>query len=295
MLRGQVSRPCGVPRGCFVPVWCLLVCYLVACGSKQAVLVESLPGAGAFPGWVPVGDAQVFDQENLYSLVNGQADSFFAFGFEQVAVGRYKGAGDAMLDVEVWQVATPADAYGLFRANASGVPTTLGNGGDLIDERRLIFWQDRYYVHVRALPRAPEADLRGFSQAVSDALPSGGEPPRLVSRLPVDGLVEDSILFFHQEISIQDQLWLGGENLLGLSPVTAGVLAHYDVAGTSVRLLLIDYPDKDAASSGLAALEGSDVADLVAIAAQEATLGAVVGLVDQDVAWSLLNAALAPE
>jgi hypothetical protein len=278
-----------------MPLWCLLAFYLAACGGRQAALVESLPAAEAFPGWVHVGDAQVFERENLYSLVNGQAESFFAFGFEQVALGRYEGAGGAMLDVEVWQVATPADAYGLFRANASGVQATLGNGGDLVDGRRLIFWQDRYYVHVRALPRAPEADLRGFAQAVSEALPLGGEPPRLVSRLPVDGLVEDSILFFHQEISIQDQLWLGGENLLGLSPATAGVLARYDVAGTSARLLLIEYPERDAASAGLAALEGSDVADLVAAAVREATLGAVVGLVDQEAARSLLDAALAPE
>jgi hypothetical protein len=200
-----------------------------------------------------------------------------------------------MLDVEVWQVATPADAYGLFRANASGVQATLGNEGDLLDGRRLIFWQNRYYVHVRALPQAPESDLRSFAQAVSEALPSGGEPPELVGRLPVAGLAEDSILFFHQEITIQDQLWLGGENLLGLSPASAGVLARYDVAGTSVRLLLIEYPDPDAASAGLAALKGSDVAELAAVAVREAMLGAVVGLVDQDAAWSLLDAALAPE
>jgi hypothetical protein len=159
--------------------------------------------------------------------VDGQAEAFFAYGFEQVAVRRYENAEGAVLRVEVWQLATPADAYGLFTASITGTPAAIGNDGDADPGRRLAFWQDRYTVHVRARQELDDADLWGFGEAVSAALPEGGERPALVDRLPPDGLVERSAIFFHEEISIQSDLWLGGENLLGLGLETDGVLARW--------------------------------------------------------------------
>ena len=70
-------------------------------------------------------------------------------------------------------------------------------------------------VQVRARSELDDAALRGFAQAIAMALPVGGETPALVKRLPPDGLVERSAVFFHEEISIQNKLWLGGENVLG--------------------------------------------------------------------------------
>ena len=217
----------------------------------------------------------MYDRENIYDLVDGQAESFFAYGFEQVAVRDYEDATGVVLSVEIWQLATPADAYGLFTASIAGAPVGIGNDGDQDPGRRLIFWQDRYTVQVRARQELDAAELERFAQEVSTALPSGGERPELVGRLPSNGLVERSALFFHEEISIQDRLWLGGENLLGLSPETDGVLGRYDLGGTVARLLLIEYPDTGAASAGLAALEGSEISSLVVTGARNNLLGEI--------------------
>jgi hypothetical protein len=232
--------------------------------------------------------------------VNGQADAFFAYGFEQVSVQDYENAEGAMVSVEVWQLATPADAYGLFTSSITGMPADIGNGGDTDPGRRLTFWQKRYFVHVRSRGEVDDADLWGFARATSAALPAGGERPALVGRLPSGGLVERSGIFFHEEISIQNELWLGGENLLDLSPETDGVLARYDLDGASVRLLLVQYPDSGAASAGLAALrqaqdialEASQVDGLVTASTGDDLLGAVFGEVDATAAQRLLEKAL---
>jgi hypothetical protein len=211
-----------------------------------------------------------------------------------VAVGNYENMEGVVLRVEVWQLATPADAYGLFTTNISGAPVAVGNDGDADPGRRLAFWQDRYYVQVRALQELPDAELRAFAGAISAALPaaSSGERPPLVGRLPTDGLVERSVIFFRQEISIQDRLWLGGENLLGLGPETDGVLAGYDVGGALAQLLLVQYPAAEAASAGLAALEGNRPGGLVAADARGDLLGAVFGEMDEAAAITLLAEAL---
>lgn len=272
--------------------WLLLALLLAACGGKPTSLADVFPGADAFPDWAPAGAVEVFDRENLYDLVDGQAETFFVYGFEEVAVQSYENAEAGVLRVEVWQLATPADAYGLFTTGIAGMPVAIGNDGDADPGRRLAFWQDRYTVQVRARQELPDADLRGFAEVISTALPSGGERPALVSRLPPDGLVERSVIFFHQEISVQNELWLGGENLLGLGPETDGVLARYDVGGVAAQLLLVQYPNAEAASDGLAALESGQVSDLVTADARDNLLGAVFGEIDETAAGTLLEQAL---
>ena len=224
--------------------------------------------------------------------MDGQAEAFFAYGFEQVTVRSYENKEGVVLSVEVWQLASHSDAYGLFTASISGIPADVGNDGDADPGRRLAWWQDRYYVHVRARQEVPDGDLRGFAELVSTTLPLGGERPALVGRLPTDGLAERSALFFHEEISIQNEVWLGGENLLGLGPEVAGALARYDVGDAVVRLLRVEYPSAELASTGLAALEGSQVSGLVVADVQDNLLGAVFGEADEAAVNTLLAEAL---
>jgi len=273
-------------RRCLPPL--LIALLLAACGGQPSSLASVLPGADDFPDWTPIGEVEVFGREDLYDLVNGQAEAFFAYGFEQVAVRRYESTEGATLYVEVWQLATPADAYGLFTTSIAGTPVPLGNDGDADPGRRIAFWQDRYCVDVYAHQQLSGADLRNLAGAMSARLPSGGERPALLDRLPAEGLVARSTIFFHEEISIQDRLWLGGENLLGLSPQTDGVLAWYEVDGQAVQLLLVQYPGAEAASAGLAGLEGSPVGDLVRTNVHGRLLGAVFGEIDVATAGILL-------
>jgi hypothetical protein len=283
-------------------LWSLAIALLlVGCARAESVsLPEAFPGADAAPGWAPSGDVEIFDNETIFNLVDGLADAFFVYGFEQVAVQNYENAEGAALGIEIWQLATPADAYGLFTASIAGEPADIcpstGSGrcneGDADPGRRLVFWQNRYVVHVRARQAIDDAVLRSSAAAVSAALPEGGERPALVDRLPPEGLIERSAIFFHEEISIQNDLWLGGENLLRLSQETGGVLARYEVGGAVARLLLVQYPDAEAASDGLGALESGQVDALVTADARDNLLGAVFGEIEEAAADELLSRAL---
>lgn len=267
----------------------------VGCGSKPASLTDFLPEASAVSGWTPTGETRVYNHDNLYDMVDGQADAFFVYGFEQVATQRYENAAGAILQVAIWQLATPADAYGLFTSGLAGEPVAIGNEGDADPGRRIAFWQDHYWVQVYGRQQLPDADLQAFAKAIAAALPAGGERPALVSRLPQEGLIERGFIFFHEEISIQNDIWLGGENILGLSAQTNGVLARYDLDGTLAHLLLLQYPEAKAASTGLAALKAGQVEGVVAAGTRDNLLGAVFGQLDQTAANGLLAKALGNE
>lgn len=257
----------------------LILCAIgVACaGGGSDDLARYLPGDDAIPGWTRQGAPRVFARDDLYELVDGQAEAFFAYGLIQAALGRYAGPQGSGLRIELFRLASAADAYGLFSTSISGEPVALGAAGDADPGRRLAFWQERYYVRIQAVQPIADEVLRGFGRAVADALPAGSEPPELVTRLPVEGLQPRSARFFRQEISIQPWLWLGGSNLLGLSQESAGVLADYTLGGSPARLLVVRYPDAAAAAQALQALQGSNIPNLVTAQVREKELAAVFG------------------
>ncbi|MCL4393826.1 MAG: hypothetical protein M1482_03285 [Chloroflexi bacterium] len=257
--------------------------------------VESvLPGAKVVPGWASTGEAKSYDRDNLFSLVDGQADGFFVYGFERVATQRYK-SGTGTIVAEVWQLATPADAFGLFTTDITGQAANIGNDGDSDPGHRLSFWQDRYTVHVSALDTVDDTALWALAKAIAAALPPGGERPALLSSLPNEGLQDRSALFFHQELSIQDAVWLGGENILGLSRDTNGVVARYQVDGQTARLMLVEYPNVDQVAPALAALKSSAVKDLAAADSRDRLLGAVFGKIASSDAAALVSRAIAAQ
>jgi hypothetical protein len=272
--------------------WLLLAWLLAGCGGTQVPSTPPRPTAEVPAGWTRTGETRTFDAENLYDLVDGQAEAFFAYGFQNVAVQTYEGLDGAILQVEIWQLATSDDAYGLFTTYRTGTPLAIGQEGDTDPGRRLDFWQDRRFVRLFALEPIPEADMQALAESIASTLPTGGEPPSLLAYLPQQDLVERSDIFFHQELSIQSYIWLGGENLLSLGMDTEGILARYELDGASAQLLLVRYADAGAASAALEALQTAQIDNLVTARAGGNLLAAVFGSVDGPGATRLVEGAL---
>lgn len=277
-------------------VWVAPVLGGCATAAPAPSSIEALlPGAGAVPGWTPAADVATYDDTTLFELVNGQAEAFFAYNFQRVAVGTYDDAAGVNLRIEVWQLATTDDAYGLFTRNAAGAApdaaaaADIGNDRDADPGRRLAFWQDRYYVQVRAREPVADDQIVAFARRVADALPRGGARPDLVSRLPAEGQVPGSLIFFRREISIQDAVWLGGENVLGLDAESSGALAQYTLEGRPALLIAVQYPDAAAAEAALARLEAAQPGGLVAAETDASLLGAVFGDVSATAARELVR------
>jgi hypothetical protein len=239
------------------------------------VAADVLPAAVA--GWQRDRQVKVYNRDTLYDFMDGAADLYFTYGFEQLAVAHYAHSAGGTLQVEVYRVATDADAYGLYTYNSYGQPITIGVDGELDSGNRLAFWQGRTFVQVMA--RDPVADdvLRAMGAAAASALPQGGRRPSLVDHLPKEGLQPDSVRFFHQKIALDNLLWLGTQDVLGLGADVEGVVARYDLAGQPVDLLLIAYPDTSRAQQAQSGLQAAGLGNLIAGEVKGVALGAVFG------------------
>jgi hypothetical protein len=250
---------------------------------------------GAPFDWQPEETPQTFTKDTLYDLMNGQSDAFFVYGFQQAAVQRFKNEQGAPMIVTIYQVDTPDSAYGLFSANRDPQLVTVGSQGSQAPGRRISFWQERYLVQVVALEEVAQAGLLSAAQAISAALPAGGETPALIKRLPGNGLQQDPWpIFFHEELSIQDRVFLGGENLMGLGADTNGVLGQYTLSGQPVWLMLVEYPDAQRAEKGLAALQSAEMRAFSGGMSSASLLAAVFDAPDPMAVETLLLAALMP-
>jgi hypothetical protein len=243
-------------------------------------------------GWRPEGRLWLYDRETLYDLVDGAADLYFSYGFENVIVQDYVDENGQAAHVEMYTMASDADAYGLYTYHSYGEPVELGIDGERESGYRLAFWQDKTFVQILARDSVDDSALWALGQAVAASLPQGGTRPALVEALPVEGRQPGSARFFRAKIALDNLLWLGTDDLLGLGPDVEGVVARYEIDGQGADLLLVAYPDAERAEQAQAALENSEVEGLVATGLGERRIGAVFGSLPAEAAEALLAAAL---
>lgn len=259
-------------------------------------LTSLMPADGAVAGWSPVGDAQTFDKETLFRYANGGAEFFFLYGFEQMAVRSYAHESGAGMEVEIWRLATSDDAYGLYAQSGVEASIQMENVSDaaLHPGTLLCFWQDRYYVLLRTTQVVSDDSLIAFGEALSSALPVGGSQPDLMTLLPADLEAQEPVIFFREEMAIQDSLFLGGENLLALSQKTRGVLAEYRMSQETIKVILVEYPDAGSAAGAQQALEGGGVKTLLGSRVAASYLAAAFGKAGKAEADQLLGSLSIP-
>jgi hypothetical protein len=262
-------------------------------GGQGPAPQDLLPASGAVAGWERSGEMKVYVPDDLFDYMDGQAELFFVYNFERLAVQEYQRGQEGPIIVEVYQVASPTDAYGLFSFYATGQPMDLGAGGSAEPGRLISFWQGRFYARVFAYGEAEQESLSALARQVAAGMPEEGGLPELVTRLPQENLVPGSARFFHQKLSLDNLIWLGEENILNLSAQTDAVLAVYTYDDAKVQLLVVEYPDAATAEAAHAALEGGGLENLSATGQSARYLVAVFEAPDQAIAQELVQKALA--
>jgi hypothetical protein len=235
---------------------------------------------------------KTYPSASLADLVGDQASLYQSYNVEQVQVEELSGPDGLSVRVETWKAADPASAYGLFTQLCTAKPFQLGNDGCSDGQRLVGFWQEHYAVVLRASAPAATGVLENYARTLQSKLPKGGEKPALVEMAPAQNRGSEALIYFHEEIALQNRLPLDGKNRLGLSAETGGVLASYSLDGKPCELLLIEYPDESAAASGLRALQNYGLPDLLVTGSQGRVVAAVFGSASAEAAANLLAEAL---
>ena len=216
----------------------------------------ALPAGGFAAGWVTSGPELRFRRHDLFGHINGGAELFLEFGFEELRVREYR-RGGAELALESYRMKSPAAALGIYLASGGRETPLPGLKARHSGSRyQITILAGSRFVQVNnfAGDEALLADMIVLARDFLAELPEE-EAPGLLAALPEDGLVAGSERLLRGPYSLEPIYTFGPPDALSLGGEVFAALGDYrDGQGESHTLILADYPSADRAAAVFARL-----------------------------------------
>ena len=210
---------------------------------KEGPLRAYLPDGNAALGWAKDGEPQEYEGEELYAYIDGGAEIYQEYGFRRVIIQDYKDAKGKSVSLEIFEMGTPAAAFGMFsfKRSGSGKTVTLGTGAEL-EAYYLNFWKGRFLVTLTGFDEAPETidGLMAVAGIVDSKVRDTGETPGLVDALPGKGLNPGSVKYLKGLLGLNNIYSFATARGLSFTEAVRGV---YENGAT---LLILDYGTAEA-------------------------------------------------
>lgn len=206
-------------------------------------------------GWRRAGPGKSYNRETIFDYIDGAGEVYRLFDFREVVVYQFTHEKVAPVDLEVFDMGSAGDAYGIFTFYHEGEEVAVGRGA----YRRpglLNFWQGRYFVCLTSpLPPSPEQEdtaVVQLAKEIASRMPTAGDPPDWLEHFPASERRAQSLRYFHDHRSLNYHLYLNDENVLQLTAATQCALARYRRGEESFYQLWARYPDSAAADTAMA-------------------------------------------
>jgi len=229
---------------CFVTmVWIFTVAEIVEGEQKGKMNPEiSLPAEAA--GWTWDGKETKYNSKTLFDYIDGAAELYLAYGFQGLRVRKFEKPNQPPITVELYEMASSEDAYGLFSFERQDEAVGIGQGSEF-GGGLLRFWKGKYFVSIYADGGGVEAEsaILTMGRATADLIQGIGTEPEFVDLIPGKdlGLVDRSVRYLKSHILLNQRFFIAHENIFNLSRRTEAVLAEYTREKQKTHLLLIRY------------------------------------------------------
>ncbi len=196
-------------------------------------------------GWRRVGPVSRFTAGNLYDHIDGEADSVIPFGFRSLASARYRHGAETECTVDIYDMGSASNAFGLFRSRADLEAKPLDVGSEAVgDETRAEFWQGPFYVDVVAF--SPEEGFSALTLArdVARSLPPTKAWPPYLKLLPTGGRIARSEQYLPHD-------------LFGRSFLNRAITARYKLGDRKAMLFACRYDSPKEAAEAMDRFEAA--------------------------------------
>ncbi len=206
---------------------------------------------GTIDGWKKSEPPDIYTPESLSTYIDGGAELYISFNFKNALSVKYKDSADNEIAVDIFDMATSYDAFGVFAHSRETIETDVGQGSEYASGL-LTFWKDRYYVSILAYPEtAAKKDIVfRLGRAIAGAIKNDGPLPPILALLPTENLLPETVHYFHHYIWLNSFYFVSNDNVLDIGSDTPAALAKYRQAGSTFFLLLVRYPDAARAEAG---------------------------------------------
>ena len=208
--------------GGFAPLWA---------SSSQEKPFPSI----AINGWRQSGGTQTFSPRKLYDYIDGAADLYLTYDFQELKVAEYLNEKKASVTIEIYRHGTPSHAFGIYSQERLSNANFLDVGAQGYSEKNILnFVSGNYYVKINSFNTGSEDEqvLLAFAKEVADHLGGKGPLPPILSAFPEEGKKKNSEKFIAQDF-------------LGYSFLHSAFTADYELAGKKFKLYVIEGADRE--------------------------------------------------
>ena len=222
---------------------------ILACANKKTDR-EVIPMNEFVPsemqGWKAQGQVETYDRETIFDYIDGAGEVYLMYDFQKVMVYRFTKTEQPDIVLELFDMGSSQDAFGIFSHAREGDDQGIGQGSEYRGGL-LCFWKDKFFVCVSSERETQEAKktVEELARSVAGKIRGTGARPDMLDYLPDQGLERNTVRYFHKHTTLNYHYFTASENILKLRPQTEAVLATYRPGGA--YLLFVRYPDCESA------------------------------------------------
>jgi hypothetical protein len=183
-------------RIAFVNLFCLLTGLAFSQTPQQ--LQADLPKIN---GWEITPEIEIFNQDNLYTRINGAAPLFLENNFQEMTSLVYT-KGDDYITIQAYRHATSDDAFGMYSSERSTEMEHYPEiGGEAQgDEYGLFFFSGSVYVKMSASNTGEEFSkaMQEIAKGLAAKIDAKATYPAIFEAFPEDGVVAYSQAYITQ-------------------------------------------------------------------------------------------------
>ncbi len=216
----------------------LLIIPLNLASILFAFPINTKKSSDVFPnieGWKKSENIKNYTPDNLYEYIDGAAELYLSYDFQELSVAEYINDSKASITVEIYQHKTPLYAFGIYSQERSSKGNFLNIGAQgYIEVPILNFVAENAYVKISSYNAGNETQnlLKIFAKKVAENL--GGNPPlpAILDCFPGEGKKQNSEKFI-------------ARSFLGHGFLNSGFIADYFVDNKTFQLFIIEGADSN--------------------------------------------------
>lgn len=181
-------------------------------------------------GWRILEKPQTFSPKNLYEYINGAADLYLSYEFQELNMAEYRNEKKATVTVEIYRHKNPTLAFGIYSQERLANAKFLDIGAQGYQEPMVLnFVTGPYYVKINGYNTGAEDEkiMLTFGRKVEEMLGGKTPLPNILSSFPQEGKKKNSEKFISKDF-------------LGYSFFHSGFTAEYELSGKKFKIFVIE-------------------------------------------------------
>jgi hypothetical protein len=219
-------------------------------GEEKGKMGHEISLPSEVNGWKWDGKEGKYNSKTLFGYIDGTAELYLAFGFKNLTVHRFEKSSRPPIILELYEMASSEDAYGVFTFERQDEGIGIGQGSEF-GGGLLRFWKGKYFVNIYSDGEGKDVEsmILRMGKDTANSITMIGPEPRVLAFIPDKdlGLIDKSVRYLKSHVLLNQRFFIAHQNILKLDRKTEAVLAQYIQDKQKIQLLLIRYPHlKDA-------------------------------------------------